>query len=96
MDNPYQSPAAATGGESSGLSIQYRVFEGKWFTFSARGDRDQVRERALVAIDEEFGAENVVSIGEHEGPPFSVIVWYRRGRSTKSEAPNSKQIQKTE
>lgn len=79
--NPYSPPAAVDDGLEQDATIQYRVFGGQSISFrlTSAGYRDEVRREAQLAIEQEFGADNVVSIVEHGGSfeAFTVVVWYR-------------------
>ena len=79
--NPYLTPMPADVVPTQAASIQYRTFGGRTFSFTLTQEtnRDQVRREAQRAIDEEIGADKVVSIIEHTGSfaVFSIVVWYR-------------------
>lgn len=80
--NPYSSPQAVGNATRPGGTIQFQVFRAKAFALnlSWRSLRDVVRHRVQRAVDEEIGAENVISIQEHDSSftGFSIVVWYRQ------------------
>jgi len=80
-DNPYSSPTPADASHPQGAVVAYRIFGTRAVSFKLTRDtsRDDVRREAQEAIQNEIGAENVISITEHAGSfeGFSVVIWYR-------------------
>ena len=79
--NPYSSPTPADADRAAFPSIRHRTFGARSVSFklTQKTYRDDVRREAQQAIDQEIGADNVISIIEHAGSfeGFSVVVWYR-------------------
>ncbi|MFC1757620.1 hypothetical protein ACFL2H_02490 [Planctomycetota bacterium] len=79
--NPYASPTESDhlDAQSVGTSIQFQTFRGKIMPFvSTEAFRNEVRRRAIVAINSEIGPENVITVSEHSGSwPYSITVCYR-------------------
>ncbi len=79
--NPYTSPVESSGVkvQSPETSVHFQTFRGKIMPFaSTETFRNEVRERAIDAINSEIGPNNVLTVSEHSGSwPFSITVWYR-------------------
>jgi hypothetical protein len=80
--NPYASPHAENGPEkkqtvNTGF-VRHRAFAHKstFWGLTIGHSRERLRAQAEEFINAQVGAENVVSIVEHESPP-DVVVWYR-------------------
>ena len=75
--NPYSTPKGTADERFAGATVQYRVFRAQSVSFklSSGMHHEQVRRGAQHTIDEEIGAENVISIIEHAGAfdGFSVV-----------------------
>jgi len=80
--NLYQSPASdeTPDRRSSGRGefVRHRTFTHKssFRGLTMSGARETLREQAEEFINTQVGADNIVSIVEHDSPP-SVVVWYR-------------------
>ena len=58
------------------MFLRHRTFIGP-FMFTPRGTREAVRGIAQRFANEVVGVENIVSVVEHAGNPFCVVVWFR-------------------
>lgn len=83
--NPFEAPMTASAPAPHRYPVEYRIFRKKSFTFSLSFSniRNQVRDDAKQAIENEIGADNVISIAEHDDifGSYSVTVWYRQPRN---------------
>ena len=79
--NPYASPVEGSEVkiQSPDTSVHFQTFRGKIMPFaSTETFRNEVRGRAIDAINSEIGPNNVITVSEHSGSwPFSITVWYR-------------------
>lgn len=87
-DNPYQPPLAHVANQHrDGIhgQIRHREFRAKMFSltfFSSTHTLAKLRNEAEAFINDDVGADNVVSIAEHSGLEYIITVWYQtRGLS---------------
>lgn len=79
-ENPFQSPLAASEVKREGAAfIRSRVFRKTAMSLVLFASRrmESLRRDAEEFINQEVGAANVVSITEHVGFDYAVVVWFR-------------------
>ena len=80
-NNPFSSPPTVAPPHTDGQgAIRRRIFRVSMMSFrvlSAFKTMQRLRDEAEDFINREIGAANVVSIVEHTGYEYSVVVWFR-------------------
>ena len=79
-ENPFRSTVVDDEVSHDGPGrIRHRVFRKNAMSLVFRASRlmQKLREEAEVFINQEVGAANVVSITEHVGFDYAVVVWFR-------------------
>lgn len=82
MNNPYQAsltPQPSERPDDIPGAIFFREFRAKPLSvwFSPRRMMTKLREQAASYINAHIRAKNVISVIEHQGFDYSIIVWYR-------------------